>query len=289
MNINISGITSRQTIAQMLEKRLRSRFSTVTLHFSRYTFDALKSILIGKFLSKGRNIYATNLAKIFEDKESPVHKLLKRSLMLDRDIRWFTGVLSMSLLMLDSDSKQSMERSIFESLLSFGVDVTAGLSSTEIEELHEENLTGDKRILAIKNLSRLQLAVLISAKRLMMRDSQKVKDRDEITPLTFTKIKLEYDSFVTRESFGTDIFPCELLFKGFCQLIDDEVFVIRSDHTGNGFFQHRYISTKNRSQKSFQDVPVYLCHEFELELHVALAERQLKCSTSLRNWGLKSD
>ena len=295
--IVVVAITSRLTISQMFEKRIRSRSGAqVMIHFPRYSYDVLKQILEeklkckvipGAIVSKQDIDLSNHLVDMFSDNDF-IHESFLRALSLGRSIRWFTGILTMVLSIAEDFAKEPLRKVFAECMVECGADLSNFSDNLKIDPIL---LNGDQRIQALYQLSGVQLAVLLTAKRLMTRDALDDSDKSETITLTFHRIHREYESFAKRQSFGVDIYGENILFRSFLLLLESEVMKLVEDHTGVGPVQHDYKtrSVNDWNLETMQHVPVYICVDLQTELHMALQERKLDCSTSLRDWALKSN
>ena len=137
----------------------------------------------------------------------------------------------------------------------------------------------------------MELALLLTAKRIMSRDIESVsnsKADTNLSVLTFNKIFREYRSFVTRQSLGVSNFDKGSMLRAFAKLINSEILRIAS--AGTEPIRHHYnIIRHYPSLELLQFTPVFLCLDIKSELHYALYENHLECNTALREWALKQN
>lgn len=304
----VIGITTRQTVTQMFEKRVRSRSisSQVIIHFPRYTFDALTSIMLQKFdqrdsdanlqLSNGGDrkcVYHQQLSALLRNNEQ-VRQAFSRQLALGKDVRWFCRVLSTALVLLDDDDPKetSLDKTIVDSLFANGADMSRFVDDSG-EDGRRGFLHPDPRMQELLNLSGSQVAVLLSVKRIMSRSALVSGDdvRGDENILTFDKIYREYETFSMRQSLGVDKYEKPLFFRAFVQLIECEMLKLQRDHSGPraSILEYDYNSNDIFNNAMMQHVPVHLPYELQMEIHSALYDRRLDSSTALRDWGLRSN
>ena len=146
-------------------------------------------------------------------------------------------------------------------------------------------MTGNPRINWLLDLTGPQIAVLLSAKRILHRDAQ-----DEVSqkPLTFERIAQEYESYFIAQSrsTGPDRYSQHIFFRSFCDLLGGFLIPVK-DHTGGAPLQYQYSNDfviENNS--SLRRVALFVNIDIEEELGLALKNNLLDCTSALRDWGL---
>jgi hypothetical protein len=169
------------------------------------------------------------------------------------------------------------------------------------------------RLVALLDLSGPQIAILLAARRIMARDEARSTVDDDvvggrnvnnknakngsknvsvlslIAPLTYKRMEDEYTtSFVNSERYtiSSDRYPPHVLYRSFMDLMELDLIRLKKEHCGGGALQYDSLSSLSTGANR-TNLPLYVNLEWELEFIGVLKAGLLKCSTSLREWGLK--
>lgn len=149
----------------------------------------------------------------------------------------------------------------------------------------------DPRIQEIVDLPESQVAIILSARRILRRDA--ADDSSVPKPLTFGRIQKEFETFL-RGSVGsglrTDLYEGNALHLAFLHLMETGLVCPAVDHTGGGPLQYYMHHTRTHAAMepmALAKMPLHILVDIQSELGTLLKEKQLDCSTALREWGLR--
>jgi len=149
----------------------------------------------------------------------------------------------------------------------------------------------DPRIQELLDLPESQLAVLLSARRILCRDA--AEDSSAPKPLTFGRIKREFETFY-RGNVGsgltTNLYEGNLLHFAFLHLMETGLICPAVDHTGGGPLQYYLHHTRTHAAMepmALAKMPLHVLVDINSELGVLLKDKMLDCSTALREWGMR--
>jgi hypothetical protein len=175
---------------------------------------------------------------------------------------------------------------------------------------HYSALVGtNPRLVALLDLSGPQIAILLAARRIMARDDARSTVDDEaaaggnnnkngsknvtvlslVAPLTYKRIEDEYTtSFVNSERYtiSSDRYPPHVLYRSFMDLMELDLIRLKKEHCEGGALQYEHLGCLS-SGTNISHLPLYVNLEWELDFLGVLKAGLLRCSTSLREWGLK--
>ena len=177
---------------------------------------------------------------------------------------------------------------------------------------HYSALVGtNPRLVALLDLSGPQIAMLLAARRIMARDDVRSTVDDEaaagggknnnkngsknvtalslVAPLTYKRIEDEYTtSFVNSERYtiSSDRYPPHVLYRSFMDLMEMDLIRLKKEHCEGGALQYEHLGSLSTGT-NISNLPLYVNLEWELDFLGVLKAGLLKCSTSLREWGLK--
>jgi hypothetical protein len=319
------GVTSHQGIMGMLEKRIRSRAEGTSrfIHFGPCpSFSALLSLLLSKFdlstddstnqeaNSSQASIHQqvtqilTRPTQDADTVESRVYNALQRDYRLGKGIRWFSRVFSMALSIYRQDCQTQMKKSrlprspsdsgnciasppsfhaqyIFDALLDLGSSLLTETGDRDLVLV--DGVAVDPRIQALKDLSGPQVALILSARRVLARDSIR---EDSSTPLTLDRILEEYRTY----QGSSNRYGGHVLSKSFQDLVEMNFFRPAADHSGGGPLQYNHDPSNFPADlNTVGRVPIHLTVDIHRELRKALEKNLLDCSTTLREWGRKTN
>ena len=156
------------------------------------------------------------------------------------------------------------------------------------DDNEKDDMTENPRINWLLDLTGPQIAVLISAKRILHRDAQNAELQVSAQiPLTYERMISEYESYFIAQSksSGPDHFSEHIFFKSFCDLFG-VFFMPIKDHAGGGIpLQYQYGKHFCIEKQAFRKVALYVNVDLERELGVALKKNRLDCTSALRDWG----
>ena len=249
-----------------------------------------------------------------------IQGLLKRAYAQGKDIRWFSRVLTVSLSLLAQDEKTTLSpKYLWEGLMyvNGGVSFDPKIFQQSQVRIASSNNTDDRttdgrkcvnntfqsdyapldrngkplkmdgllgcdgRILALLDCPGPQIALLLAARRILLRQDEQEKEE---LPLTYERMVMEYQSsFVQKnKSMGPDRYDLRILYPSFLHLVHVDLLKPATDHTGGAMYQ--YYHTNNT--KNLQRCPMHLNVQMHDELGILLKHNMLDCTTSLRDWGL---
>ena len=149
----------------------------------------------------------------------------------------------------------------------------------------------DPRIQELLDLPESQLAVLLSARRILSRDA--AEDSSMPKPLTFGRIKREFETF-HRGNVGsgltTNLYEGNLLHFAFLHLLETGLICPAGDHTGGGPLQYYFHHTRTHAAMepmALAKMPLHILLDINSELGVLLKDKMLDCSTALREWAMR--
>jgi hypothetical protein len=314
------GSTSHQGIMGMLEKRIRSRAEGTSrfIHFGPCpTFASLVSLLTSKCLDNNdadangasfhqqvSQLLSSPPIDNAETTHSRVYKALQRDYRLGKGIRWFSRVFSLAISLYRQDCTMRLHTIRSQSLApgetlsepwpvfqaQYLADALMDMNSSLSTDIGDRDLVlvdgvaSDPRIQALVDLSGPQVALLLSARRVLARDGIR---EDTTTPLTLDRMLEEYRSY----KGSSNRYGGHVLSKSFRDLLELSVFQPAADHSGGGPLQYIH----DPSNFSLADVntagriPLHLTVDVRRELRKALEKNLLDCSTALREWGRKTN
>jgi len=256
-----------------------------------------------------------------------IRRILHRNYQLGKDLRWLSRILSVALSLAVGDfiTSSSMgnayEYPETSSIVPFtitphhilqGIMTMGGCSCSYWTDLDEKDDEKDEdeglgtssgptsymtlsydtpRTQGLLDLSGSQLAVLLSAKRILSRDVQ----GNNMTPITYERLYNEYIvSFIQRgKSSGSDHYDEPLFYKAFIELSQVGLIAPASDHGGGGPLQYNFDQTRSLETIDMlvvKRLPLHINVDVHMELGMALKKGHLVgCTTALREWGNKTN
>jgi len=299
------AITSHLAAVSMLEKRVKSRAEGTckVIFLNPYpTYDRLVEILLCKI-----NVECNGMAELKEavssiifkpvegippdDKQQRIQYILERNFQLGKDLRWFCRVLSCALALYREDLQSLIRRQskthdsiptlTQDHFLQALVSMNASFANEGVVKIG--NVAVDPRLQALLDLSGPQVALVLSARRILARDAH--TEESSPKPLTLQRMLQEYQSYR-----GPNRYQEVLLKKCFTQLLETDVFRPSADHTGGGPLQYGYSqSYYEMEETTISRMPLHVPVDIQRELGEALQQDLLECSTSLREWGKRKN
>ena len=254
---------------------------------------------------------------------------LQREFALGKDLRWFSRVISTALSLYhydvsiaeisntscdgrrdDGGNSSSAENDTVTTLTStvlpfdakqhlvpalvmMGASITDDSTvATKQPDICVVNGTAvDARIQALLDMSKPQVALMLSAKRILTRESHRggVDGKVVPVPLRLERILKEYQSSFRRGSISNSSgrsSNTNLLMKAASGLLDRGLLVPSMDHSGGGPLQYSIGKVyTDLDPHSLLQMPLHIPFDIERELGTALELNLLDCSTALREWG----
>lgn len=313
VHLSLIFVTCRLTVDQLLEKRIRSRAvgTRVSLKFNHLTsYEALVNVLLSKIelrnIAPGTTYISTALQTMREslsawllDQSNPVGSSFKRNFKLGKDIRWFCRVLvvAFSKMREPLNLKQTHLLSGLEAMgttischSSHASSTTVNSFQNVIQSESSDILSCGSRASMLKNLPGSQIAVLLSAAHVISKSvgSGSGVDKQQFSPVTFDRVRREYESFTRNSLGGVDRHSDSVFQQAFLHLMDSGLIKFAVDHSGGNTFQYSDNHSWNCPElRFFAHLPIHINVEIDMELKAALTHNLLDCSEALRNWGLK--
>lgn len=216
---------------------------------------------------------------------------MERELRLGRDLRWYSRVISTALSLyrheciMASTKLDFHTKHILNGLVMLGASIgDATDSASQQPDLCIVNdMAIDPRLQALLNLSTPEVALLLSAKRILIRECHK-EEAFVVSPLTMDRMVKEFESFRRRSSYAQ--FSNTMLKKAVLQLLDVGLMMPTMDHSGGGPVQYGLSkSYRNLDTNSLSRLPLQIPLDIDRELSKALDQNLLACSTALKEWG----
>ena len=265
--------------------------------FSQQLKEKVKHILLPQSMDDSSNAnQATDETTL--DQKYRIHDIFKTNRESGKTTRWFCRVLSVALTLYAGEVQDSQNGAIplfddgylLEGLQVMGADFfisepRPGANLVEASEGAEADVTPCTQDLM--DLSGSQIAVLLSAKRILKRDVQS-EDGVSSKPLTYERIRKEYESYFISQgkSSGPDRYDDVVFFKAFLQMLGG-IFAPVKDHTGGGpnqYYFSRKFTSVGMQHELLKKTPLHLNIHIEKDLATALVANRLKCSTALKDW-----
>lgn len=283
----VIGTTTNVKAVTLLEKRVKSRSEGTSKQFyieMTASFGDLRDVLNPSAIGGDEDAFSKQLNEIFSTEETIAHdadmirQVLQRNFDEANDLRWFNRVIyyALSLYRQHVTSSKEIPRLVVafkEALLAQGASF----------DTVEEQIVSNPRMVLLKDLSGPQVALLVSARRILARDAEK----EEVPmPLNLRRLLQEYQSY----NGTADRFPARILRAAFVELLELDVVRPSSDHTGGAPFEYDYAcSYYDMDSSTLECLPLHLPLELDTELSVALNGGLLQCSIYLKDWGKKKN
>ena len=304
--VSLVGLTCHHGIMNMLEKRIRSRAEGTTqfVHLGPLsTITQLQQAILDK-IQVHRSTFSNKLQEDIramlqkpnsqnagDTTQAQVYNVLTRSLRLGHDTRWFCRVFYMALAAYrhdliweasDSGSQKDAPLSpkyVLDALVNMGGPFLNESSQHELVLFNDRS--PDSRIQALRDLTGPQVALILSARRLLARDNFK---ESETFALTMDRMLSEYRTY----RGSTNRYQPTILWKAFSHLVDVGLLQYGMDHSGRGAFQYEYDDFfANMPQPVLARLPLHLNVDIHRELKQAIQKKYFECSTALLEWGRK--
>jgi hypothetical protein len=170
---------------------------------------------------------------------------------------------------------------IFDALMDMGSSLVTETGDRDLVLV--DGVAVDPRIQALKDLSGPQVALILSARRVLAQDSIR---EDTSTPLTLDRILEEYRTY----QGSSNRYGGHVTKKSFQDLVEMNFFRPVADLSGGGPLQYNHDpSNLPVDLNTVGRVPIHLTVDIHRELRKALEKILLDCSTTLREWGRKTN
>lgn len=245
--ITVIGITCRLDVVELLEKRVKSRFSHRQIHvFNTLTFEQYCDVfqetltLPGNFMDRG---FAKEWNKHIETltDDSTIIEILQKTYDLDKSIR------SLYSLMLLPISRISKDHPTID-----------GLRLLESRKVH----SADSKAAMLHGVSVLQLCLIIAMRHLT--------DLYEGDPFNFEMVFNEYQKFIQKKAHTVQQFDKAVVLKAFEHLVALEL-VKAAEHT---------TASSTRTQKEYRAMSILVTSS---QLAEAL-NTYPSCPSELKHW-----
>lgn len=281
------GVTSDLGMISRLEKRVLSRAegaSQFLLFGPPSSYENLCEILVQNCHQDLKGSVGRLLQ---EPAECAVHRqvidTLQRDYRVGKDLRWFSRVLFFAMSLYRTDCISSAELPTFgpeylqEALQHMGGSLLA--CSGERDIVLVGGCPSYLRIKAMMDMSGPQIALMLSARRILARDLH----RENVTiTLTLFRIIEEYRSY----QGNSNRYSQPILRKAFRELMDIGLIRIASDYEGSSSFLYSNIGNfYDIDPNVLLQLPLHLTADVYRELRTAIEKNLLECSAALREWG----
>lgn len=227
---------------------------------------------------------------------------LEREFRFGKDIRWFSRLVSTSLTLYRHDCIAEMSRNIcstkennatsgiplafcskyiWNAMIMTGASVFENTAIGHNDLFMINNVLDTPRLQALLDLSQPQVALLLSARRILKREEH--RDHAVLAPLTIDRMLNEYKSF-SRGS--TSIGNLKLLKQAVYHLVQQGLLVPSIDHSGGGPLHYDVTKIyRDLDYCTLLRLPLHVPFDMDRELGTVLDNNLLECSTALKEWG----
>ena len=217
-----------------------------------------------------------------------IFSTMEREFRFGKDIRWFTRVISTALSLFRFDCVVSPfppsfdAHYLLDSLVMMGASISDDLTTSATKQTNlclVDKQAVDPRLQALLDLSKPEVALLLSARRILAREAHR---EQMLVPLTLQRIIQEYESFRRGTKNFFSLIPVAM------QLLERGLLAPSLDHSGGGALQYHVSNAyKSLDPYSLSRLPLHLPTDIDRELGEALQRDLLDCSTALKEWGKK--
>jgi hypothetical protein len=296
--ISFVGLSHDVHCLKRLEKRTRSRAESA-LFISCESFPSYEELIEAMLVNleecpelqqqMGRCLrFSDNMTTEHES----VVKCLQREHRMGRDARWFSRVLSFALIHYRAHCSHFLDCSkvggtpIMDFSLKFLVEAMLDMGASL-----PQHRPSDLRMEALTDLSSPQTVLILAAKRILTRDTQRKSDTPAIR-LTLERILNEYNTAIQKGSLLSNRYSSSQLWKAFQELVGMGLFRPAADTGGKLPFQYMHLDSmyQDMDRNTFVTrMPLHMTVDVHREVKVALEQNIIQCSTALREWGLKTN
>jgi len=309
--LTLIGVSTRMCVLDMFEKRVRSRAlgNHAVIFFQHFEYTEMVNILLHKLDYTAPNdddhLVVRHICEQIKefllpikmnsyDNDDSIYSICIKNHRNGKSLRWFSRVLTVALSFLLEVSQYQEEPSmptIVKIHLMEALSCMHGIfPSSPLQTQSQFSCDLNPRIQSILELSGPQVAMLLSARRILVRsassDKEEISYSKNLSQVTFQHIQNEYESFVKKHS--TIKYSTSILYNAFCSLLEFGVIHSISDHAGSksNFSQFDYSRSRER-QRDFRNISVDIDALLDKEIDIVLKYGWLDCSTGLRDWGMK--
>jgi len=229
---------------------------------------------------------------------------MEREFRFGRDIRWFSRVIGTSLSLYRHDCIMTAStdgsidtpksspsdgvppdfctKYIWNAMAIMGASVFETMAASRQPDLCiVDDVAVSPRLQALLDLSTPQVALLLSARRILKREEH--RDQAVLAPLTMERMLKEYESFRRGSmSMGNS----KLLKRAGCHLMQQGLLMPSMDHSGGGPLQYDVSKIyRTLDHYTLSRLPLHIPFDIDRELGKALEQNLLECPTALKEWG----
>lgn len=222
---------------------------------------------------------------------------MEREFRLGKDTRWFSRVIAASLSLYRHDCLMAMPHNemieglmlnfhtkyISNAMVMMGASVFENIAASRQPDLCiVDGMAVSPRLQALLDLSTPQVALLLSARRILKREEH--RDQIVTAPLIMERMLKEYESF--RRGSTSSIGNLKLLKRAAYHLMEQGLLVPSMDHSGGGPMQYCVAKIyRNLDNYRILRLPLQIPLDIDRELGKALELNLLECPTALKEWG----
>jgi Cdc6-like AAA superfamily ATPase len=242
----------------------------------------LGSILLVATPSNLQSEDDTDLAK--------VRHMLQLSLVVGRDVRWFLRVASLALGMYREDCRRAASKcqadvsviAVLPHTPHYWLEALRDMGATVLTEAGQLEPLQSARMRVLMDLTGPQVALLLTARRILVRDAQKNDDNHIV--LTLDRIVQEY----RRYSGPSNRYTEPMLRRALQDLLQLGIMRPAMDHTGSGPFQYQH-TNRQWDVHTLARVPLHVTYDVRTELKLAIDYDLFlgATSTALMEWAKK--
>eukprot|EP00934_Nitzschia_sp_Nitz4_P005334 Nitzschia sp. Nitz4//scaffold55_size114948//66294//67847//NITZ4_003905-RA/size114948-processed-gene-0.232-mRNA-1//-1//CDS//3329554542//5324//frame0 len=289
------GLTTHFQIWGLMEKRIHSRAAGTTKFITLRpleSYDQLVDLLQDKLK---HCVIASDIVKSCTESDS-LSNTLQREFQMARGVGWFCRVFMSAISLyrfhcILEDAPVTRPPPFTSDFLVEALAMMSAASLTDQDVVSTtqsvqlglvRDVAVDPRLQALRDLSVVQLTLMLAARRILAREAQRDISAVYSTPLTLQRMIQEVQTFrVSSQSQWVAVGR---------QLLDRGVLVPSMDHSGRGPLQYELSMTyKTLDTQSFLRLPLHFPVELEREFNLALQRNWFQeGSTRLLEWGRKT-
>jgi Cdc6-like AAA superfamily ATPase len=251
-----------------------------------------------------------------------IYETMQRNYSLGKDVRWFCRVFYVALSLYRCDLQMELERQqqqqqqhdivVASSVLprfrsKYFEEAIVDMGGSFVKDTNPmivNTPVSDVRIQTLHGLSGPQVALVLSARRILYRDScmQHTRNSHATTNTNTETSTVEYSPQLTLRrmihEYGTSYkgqtsrYTNRILHHNFIELLEMGIFRPSMDHSGAGPFQYQYRDSfiyNHNNVDVMERLPLHMTMDIHFEVKQALESNMLNCSTALREWGRKTN
>lgn len=255
------------------------------------------------------NLQSSKQGAISKDNDESNEKVIKisnamrREFRLGKDIRWFSRIIATSLTLYRHNCIMEMSRNasntieynsmsgiplhfstkyIWNAMAMMGASVFENTAASRQPDMCIiDDVAISPRLQALLDLSVPQVAMLLSARRILKREEH--RDQAVLAPLTMERMLKEYESFRRGSmSMGNS----KLFQWSIYHLMQLGLLVPSIDHSGGGPLHYNVTKIyKDLDHYTVSRMPLHMPFDIDREIGIALEQNLLECPTALKEWG----